>query len=113
MDIEFIPLKEFLRNAKRLKKKYPSFQEDLENLKEFLSKHPHHGDRISEHLRKVRLEVGSKTRGKSHGARLITCDTYIGEIGGKLFMVAVYDKAEASSIRPQVVEQWLKDEGLV
>ena len=61
----------FLKEAKRLAKKYNSFKKDLETLQNTLLENPYSGVDIGDSLRKVRMAIKSKGKGKSHEARII------------------------------------------
>ena len=62
----------FAKSAKRLQKKYPSFDHDLEGLGDSLKEDPEQGVAIALGFRKIRLAIKSKGKGKSSGARVIT-----------------------------------------
>ena len=72
MNYRIILSNSFLKEAKRLAKKYSSFKEDLEILQNELQRNPYSGIDLGNGLRKVRMAIKSKGRGKSHGARVIT-----------------------------------------
>ena len=50
--------------AKRLAKKYPSFKEDLRVFREELLKDPQQGTELSPGIRKIRMAIKSKGKGK-------------------------------------------------
>ncbi len=58
--------------AKKLAKKYPSFKDDLKGLRDKLLKNPFQGDELSPGIRKIRMAIKSKGKGKSGGSRIIT-----------------------------------------
>ena len=72
MNYRIIPSTSFLKESKRLARKYPSFKNDLEILQKELIINPNSDVEIGVGLRKVRMAIGSKGKGKSHGARVIT-----------------------------------------
>ena len=61
----------FARELKQLSKKY-SIKQDFAQLLEELYDNPKAGVDLGNGLRKVRMAIASKGRGKSHGARVIT-----------------------------------------
>ena len=63
---------DFLRGAKILKKRYKSFMSDLESFKDSIEENPFQGVEIIPGIRKIRLQINSKGKGKSGGARVIT-----------------------------------------
>ena len=62
----------FEREVKRLSKRYASLKADLANLCQQLYANPHLGTDLGGGLRKIRMAITSKGRGKSGGARVIT-----------------------------------------
>jgi len=60
----------FEREAKALAKRYRSFKDDLKEFIDSLSENPMQGSELSIGIRKIRLVVTSKGRGKSGGARV-------------------------------------------
>ena len=60
----------FKKEVKRLAKKYHSLKRDLEVLQDELLANPQAGVDLGGGLRKVRMAIASKGRGKSHGARV-------------------------------------------
>lgn len=72
MNYRIIPQKHFLKELKRLAKKYHSLKQDLQALQNELSSNPSAGIDLGCGIRKIRMAIGSKNKGKSHGARVIT-----------------------------------------
>ena len=95
MPNKIIVFHEFERNAKKLAKKYRSFQQDLHKLINELRADALIGTSLGGNLRKVRLLVKSKGSGKSGGARIIT---YILLLEKTVYLVTAYDKADLSTI---------------
>jgi mRNA-degrading endonuclease RelE of RelBE toxin-antitoxin system len=62
---------EFKTAYKRLKKKHKSLEADFEKLLLSLLENPRQGVEILEDIWKIRLNITSKGRGKSGGARVI------------------------------------------
>ena len=61
--IEFT--EEFARGAKILKKRYKSFKHDLEDFKDSIAKNPFQGVELVPGIRKVRMAIEAKGKGKS------------------------------------------------
>jgi mRNA-degrading endonuclease RelE of RelBE toxin-antitoxin system len=102
----------FSKEAKHLSKKYHSFAEDLQDFFDSISSDPLQGVEIAPHIRKIRMQIKSKGKGKSGGARIITYTVLASETGeGKLFLLAIYDKEDASNIRLEVLKDILKEMG--
>jgi mRNA-degrading endonuclease RelE of RelBE toxin-antitoxin system len=75
---EVIPIEPFQRQAKRLNKKFSSLKAELSNLSDSLALDPIQGISLGNGCYKIRLAIKSKGRGKSGGARVITC-VYLAE----------------------------------
>ena len=101
----------FDAEAKRLAKRHRSFINDLQDFRDNLLKNPYQGTELSPGIRKVRLTIDSKGRGKSGGARVITFTYLVNEKDGVVILLLLYDKADASSIKMNVVRQIIKDLG--
>lgn len=98
------------RDIKRLNKKYRSFKNDFDALLSALEENPEQGESLGKDCFKVRLAISSKQRGKSGGARVITCIKVAAE---RVIIVSVYDKSEVSSIKENELERRLKNAGLI
>ena len=109
MNYRIIPSISFLKEAKRLAKKYPSFKNDLEILQKELIINPNSGVEIGVGLRKVRMAIGSKGKGKSHGARVITYTVILSVDEGEINLLTIYDKAERESISRKEIEEIMKE----
>ena len=90
-----ILLRSFARSAKKLAKRYRSFTDDLTKLIAELKVNPMLGVSLGGNLRKVRLAIQSKGKGKSGGARVIT---YVVLVEETIFLLAVYDKSDMENI---------------
>ena len=112
MSFEIQTTSYFDAEAKRLAKRHRSFIDDLQELRDNLLKNPYQGTELSPGIRKVRLAINSKGRGKSGGARVITFTYLVNEKDGVVVLLLLYDKADASNIKMNVVRQIIKDLGL-
>ncbi len=95
MSYNIIPSDKFKREAKRLIKKFPSLKSELASLNDLLKKHPDAGTSLGNHMFKVRLSIGSKGKGKSGGARVIT---YLITEQNEVYLLTIYDKSEFDTI---------------
>ena len=102
----------FTSEFKRLAKRYRSLAEDYERFLESLMSNPLQGVEIAPNVRKVRMAIGSKGRGKSGGARVITLNALVTEQDGTVYLLLVYDKADASNMKMNVVREIIKEMGL-
>ena len=55
------------------------------------------------------MAIGSKNRGKSHGARAITYTYTVDETEGIINLIFIYDKEERESISKNEIEELVKD----
>ena len=106
-NIETIP--NFDRELKRLAKKYPSLKEEVTELGDLLAEEPAKGTPIGKNCYKIRLSIKSKGKGKSGGARVITCVVAVDE---RVLLLSIYDKSEQADIPDKVLDQLLTDAGL-
>ena len=88
---------EFESDAKILQKRHRSFKNDLKDLIISLEENPFQGVELSPGIRKIRMAIASKGRGKSGGARVITYTVIAAEMEGKVYLMSVYDKADFSA----------------
>lgn len=102
---------EFSRGAKVLKKRYKSFMNDLEDFKDSIMKNPLQGAELVPGIRKVRMTIESKGKGKSGGARVITLTYYISEAEGKVHFLIIYDKSDADTVDVKVVQKYVTELG--
>lgn len=97
MDITIEYLEYCRKEIKRLSKKYRSLLSDLDKLEEVLKENPTLGIDLGHNLRKIRLAITSKGKGKSGGARVIT-HVLVYNDSGTIRFIAIYDKSECSNI---------------
>lgn len=90
-------------------KKYPSFKTDLGNLISSLQDNPFQGVELYKGIRKIRISIKSKGKGKSGGARAITFNALIDSELGSVVLLLLYDKEETSSVRLDAVKQMVRD----
>ena len=109
MNYKIVPQKHFLKEIKRLAKKYRSLKQDLQVLQDELSGNPLAGVDLGGGLRKLRIAIGSKNRGKSHGARVITYTYTVNETEGIINLIFIYDKEERENISKNEIDELMKD----
>ncbi len=101
---------EFKRNAKRLSKKYRSFKEDLIAFQEDLLENPFRGDDLGGGVRKIRMAISSKGKGKSGGARVLTLNVLVQEADTtNVTLLTIYDKGEIENVSDKFVK-WLMEQ---
>ena len=97
MNFEIQTSSYFDAEAKRLAKRHRSFIDDLQDFQKSILANPFQGTELSPGIRKIRLTIDSKGRGKSGGARVITF-TYLVD--------------EKDGVEMNVVRKIIKDIGL-
>lgn len=112
MSLEFVPSDYFATELKRLAKRYRGLADDYEAFLDSLKENPSQGTEIAPKIRKIRMPITAKGRGKSGGARIITYNALVAEQEGKIYLLLIYDKADASNIKMNVVKEIIKDLGL-
>jgi len=104
--------KDFENQFKRLLKKYHSLRSDIEIFKKELLENPEIGDDLGNNTRKVRMAIASKSKGKSGGARIITCTVLIDVTNTDIYLLTIYDKGEQDTISRKEIEHLKKINGL-
>lgn len=107
MNYKIIPQLTFLRELRTLLKKYRNLKNDLQKFNDFLLENPLSGVDLGGGLRKVRMPISDKNKGKSHGARVITYTYFIDNQNGIINLIFIYDKQERDSISKQEIKQIL------
>jgi mRNA-degrading endonuclease RelE of RelBE toxin-antitoxin system len=103
-------LEHFDRELKKLAKKYPSIGTDLKKLVGTLIENPFQGDNLGKDCFKVRVAISSKNKGKSGGARVITCVKITGKT---ITLLSIYDKSVQTDIADGLLQQLLQQNGLL
>lgn len=102
----------FEKELKDLAKRYKSMKQDFGKFKDSLKEDPFQGVDLSGGLRKIRMAIDSKRKGKAGGARVITYTTLVDENTGEVWLIEIYDKSEFSTIKTNVIKKMLKELGL-
>lgn len=110
-DIKVTP--DFIRAMKRLAKRYRSFADDLKKLNTSLSENPRQGVDLGNNIRKVRMAISSKGKGKSGGTRVITYGVVVAETDTELLLLTIYDKSERENISDGELKAILSANGLI
>jgi hypothetical protein len=95
----------FDKQFKRYLKKYPSLKSELATLVSQLEHAPDIGTAIGHDCYKIRVAITSKGKGKSGGARVITC-VVVKDV--EVYLLYMYDKSEQSSISDKELLQLLE-----
>ena len=99
---------EFRKQAKRLAKKYRSLAEDLQAFVDELFQNPNMGKDLGSGVRKIRMAVKSKGKGKSGGMRVITFNVIVNQTDTEITLLTVYDKSEKESISDKEIKMLLE-----
>lgn len=102
---------DFAKEAKRLLKRYKSFKQDLGDFRRGLLENPFQGVELYCGIRKVRMPIRSKGKGKSGGARVITFTYYVSETDGKIVFLLIYDKSDADTVDAATVKKLVQQLG--
>ena len=92
MNFDIIPTPDFERALKALAKKHRSLKNDLLEFSKSLQMNPFQGVELCPGIRKIRMAITSKGKGKSGGARVIT---YTG----------IYDKSDFSTVDISIIKE--------
>lgn len=84
--------------------------DDFANLLVELEENPQAGEPLGRDCYKVRMSVAAKNKGKSGGARVITCVKIVGET---VYLLTIYDKSEQDSISDKERDDLLRENGLL
>ena len=108
MTVKIIPSAEFDRQFKRLAKKYKSLLDDYLTFSNELKKNPFQGSELGSGVRKIRMAISSKGKGKSGGARVLTL-TMLVSGDADLTLLTIYDKNEIENVSDKYI-RWLVSE---
>ncbi len=97
MSYSIIPTLRFEKELKRLAKKFPSLKNEFAQLIQDILENPESGTFIGNNCYKIRLAIGSKGKGKSGGARIIT---YLYIETETVYLLTIYDKSEKADLKP-------------
>ena len=108
MKVKVIPSPEFDRRFKRLAKKYRSLPADYLTLSDELKENPFQGESLGGGVRKIRMAIGSKGKGKSGGARVLTLTILVSD-DADVTLLTIYDKEEIDNVTDSYIK-WLVSE---
>lgn len=95
MSYNIVTSANFDKELKQLGKKYHSLKRDYELLLDSLEIDPKQGKPLGKDCYKIRMAISSKGKGKSGGARVITCIKIVQET---IYLLTIYDKSEKENI---------------
>ena len=103
----------FKKEFKRLSKRYRSLLNDVQKLQRELLAKPDLGTDLGNGLRKIRMAIQSKGKGKSSGARVITYTIITKIEETEINLLYIYDKSERDSISAAEIKELLKQNGFL
>ena len=107
--IEFSFLVSFTKSVKRLKKKYRSLEGDIDQLLEELQVNPYLGTDLGDNVRKIRLGISSKNKGKRGGARVLTdTEAVVSVEEGRITLLTLYDKSERETLTDAEIKELVR-----
>ena len=107
--VTFNYTEEFLRQAKRLAKRYHSLADDINTLQLELMENPESGVSLGGGKRKIRLGVKSKRGGKRGGLRVITLNVVIEASDTCINLLTIYHKKEIPNVSDKYIDQIIKN----
>ncbi len=105
MSYNVLTIPPFDRQLKRLVRKYSSLKKEFEQLLDDLQDQPKQGTSIGNNCYKIRLNITSKGKGKSGGARVITNIVIAENI---VYLISIYDKSEKENLTDKELRELLK-----
>lgn len=67
-------------------------------------KNPLVGDDLGNGVRKIRMAIEAKGKGKSGGARILTLNVKVSEDGLSVILLTIYDKGEISNVKDEYIK---------
>ena len=110
MNVNIVLGDEFKRQFKRLAKKYKSLPLDYIALSDELKKNPLLGIDLGGGVRKIRMAISSKSKGKSGGARVLTLNVLVND-DANVTLLTIYDKEEIDNLSDSYIK-WLVSEAI-
>src|SRR5882724_11300425 len=105
MNYNVLSIPPFDKQLKRLSKKYPSLKNEFRQLLNNLEQNPEQGASLGNNCYKIRMAIGSKGKGKSGGARVITC---VQIIAASVYLLSIYDKSEQADLNNKELSSLLR-----
>lgn len=99
---------EFDRQIKQLAKKYRSMAKDFQVFVQDLQANPLQGVDLGGGVRKVRMTIASKGKGKSGGARVITYNVKQTADHIHIDLLTIYDKSEMENVSDAYIESLVR-----
>jgi mRNA-degrading endonuclease RelE of RelBE toxin-antitoxin system len=91
----------FIKEAKRLAKKYTSLKKDISKLIIELENNPTKGIPLGSDIYKIRMSISSKGKGKSGGARVMS---FVKVTNTTVLLFSIYNKGEKDTISDKEIQ---------
>ena len=111
MSYVFQSHKEFEISFKRLFKRHRSLADDVRAFRDSLQENPYQGVELCPGIRKIRMAIASKGRGKAGSARVITAMAIVDESNGRIALLTIYDKQDADTVDLSVIRKIARELG--
>jgi len=111
MKIKITTTPTFDREYKRLKKRYKSLPDDLLSFEKELTENPEIGVDLGGNIRKIRIAIKSKNKGKAGGPRIITYTILVSISALEILLITIYDKSEQINISDSDIKQIMRNNG--
>jgi len=105
MSFKVLITSSFKRDFKRLQKKYKSLKVELLKLIAGLEEDPTQGTALGSDCYKIRMTISSTGKGKSGGARVITC---VKIMDGNVYLLTIFSKSEKDNISKKELKNLLE-----
>jgi mRNA-degrading endonuclease RelE of RelBE toxin-antitoxin system len=105
MSYSIIPTHRFEKELKRLVKKFPSLKHEFAELIREITENPEIGVFLGNSCFKIRMAIGSKGKGKSGGARVIT---YVYIETETVYLLTIYEKGEQENLRQSELKEMIE-----
>lgn len=109
MTVEIYLGEEFKRQFKRLAKKYHLLTNDFKVFMQAMETDPMQGVDLGNGMRKVRMAIASKGKGKSSGARVITYHVVLTHEHIEVNLLTIYDKSELANVSDSYLKSLLTE----
>ncbi len=102
----------FQKDFKKLARRYRSLSADMNNFIQSIRENPIQGVELGNNLRKVRMAITSKGKGKRGGARVITYTINVQEENIQITLLTIYDKSDRNTVSDKELQDLLMQCGL-
>ena len=74
--------------------------------------YPFQGVELCPDIRKIRMPIASKGRGKAGSARVVTANAIIAEHEGRIALLTIYDKADYATVDVKIIKRMARELGV-